>query len=176
MKSEIKTNYVIKEFDTGKSIDIGTGMIKSPEEPWERRWSTFQVNPYAMLKWAKTSISDRLFRQFGEQEWYEWGLPENTPSTLTIDEIQKLSDPMSDIPGLQSPMDVNTLGSWANLFAKAGEVLKFIENLGIASLQQLQTTSGLGNVDIRLPDYSQVLKKLEERGKEIYETERGGIL
>jgi len=184
MKSEIKTNYVIKEFDTGKSIDIGTGMIKSPEEPWEKRWSTFQVNPYAMLKWAKTSIANRLFRQFGEQEWYEWGLPENTPSTLTIDEIQKLSDPMSDIPGVQSPMDVNTPGSWANLFAKAGELLKFMENLGSGFLQQLQTISGstsglgtgLGTIDIRLPDYSEVLKKLEERGKGIYETERGRIL
>ena len=31
-------------------------------------------------------------------------------------------------------------------------------------------------VDIRLPDYSEVLKKLEERGKGIYETERGRIL
>ena len=184
MKSEIKTNYVIKEFDTGKSIDIGTGMIKSPEEPWEKRWSTFQVNPYAMLKWAKTSIANRLFRQFGEQEWYEWGLPENTPST----ETQKLSDPMSDIPGVQSPMDVNTTGSWANLFAKAVELLKSMEDLGVGFLQQLQTISGstsgstlalktsFGTIDIGLPDYSEVLKKLEEKGKGIYETERGRIL
>jgi hypothetical protein len=31
-------------------------------------------------------------------------------------------------------------------------------------------------IDIRLPDYSEALKKLEERGKGIYETERGRIL
>jgi hypothetical protein len=167
-------NYGIKTFDTGISFD--TGMTKAPDEPWERRWSTFQVNPSAMLKWFKTPIEDRIFRQVEEQTWYEWGLPENTPSQIS-------SDPMKDIPGVQSPQDVNTSGSWANLFAKAGEILKlaeegmlkFIKNLG-SVYQQSQTTSGLGTFDIRLPDYSQVLKKLEERGKGIYETERARIL
>jgi hypothetical protein len=177
----IKTDfggYGIKTFDTGISSGAGTEMIKAPEEPWEKRWNTFQVNPIAMLKWFKTPILDRILRQLEEQTWYEWGLPENTPSTLTI-------DPMRDIPGVQSPMDVNTLGSWANLFAKAGGLVKFVEDLGIASFQQLknlgiaspqQSALGIGTIDIRLPDYSEVLKKLEERGKGIYETERGRIL
>jgi hypothetical protein len=43
------------------------------------------------------------------------------------------------------------------------------------------TGAGIGipnfhTIDIRLPDYSEALKKLEERGKGIYETERGRIL
>jgi DNA-binding transcriptional ArsR family regulator len=169
-------NYGIKKFDTGISIDTGTKMTKAPEEPWEKRWNTFQTNPFAILKWFKTPTLDRIFRQLGEQAWYEWGLSENTPSTLTIGEIQKIGDPMRDIP-VQSPMDVNTPGSWANLFAKAEGLRKFMEGLGMSSLQQtFQSSLGMGTIDIRLPDYSEVLKKLEERGKGIYETERRRIL
>jgi hypothetical protein len=172
-------NYGIKSFDTGISIDTGSKMTKAPEEPWEKRWNLFQVNPYAILKWFKTPILDRILRQLGEQTWYEWGLPENTPSTLTIGEIQKIGDPMRDIPGVQSPMDVNTPGSWANLFAKAEGLRRLMERMGMPSVQQAFQGFGLGSggtIDIRLPDYSEALKKLEERGKGIYETERGRIL
>jgi hypothetical protein len=164
-------NYGIKSFDTG--------MTKAPEEPWEKRWNTFQVNPYAMLKWFKTPTLDRFLRQLGEQAWYEWGLSENTPSTLTIGEILKIGDPMRDIPGVQSLMDVNTPGSWANLFAKAEGLRRLMESMGMPSAQQAFQGFGLGSggtIDIRLPDYSEALKKLEERGKGIYETERGRIL
>ena len=59
------------------------------------------------------------------------------------------------------------IGTKIGTETKAGEEAKAGGEIGLPTFS---------TIDIRLPDYSDALKRLEERGRGIYETERGRIL
>jgi len=186
IKSTQSSTTTIRSGDTSSSsitsyqLQTPGQMIKSPEEKWEMRWSTFQVNPFAILLDRNWWLDPLLNEEKGAVEkWLQKlgvgtgggrgkstvQLPSSMGGETILGSFISFEDAFQSLTGQLYDINQAVLRNY-NTFAEA------LQQQQQQQLQQMQNIMGMipqaPEMEIEIPDVSEALAILQERLGETY--------